>query len=282
MRIIRAEKHFPILAAGEQVGAVITDWHRGLWKDPLRRELLAGTGSAAASQSRMKRYLADRRHAFNASNCLVHVTMKTLDPKTFGPWAATTGASSGIGMAFARASGQLRFNLVLIARRGPVLEALAAELQRAYGIDYRSVALDLAEPAFLEALRKVTDALDVGLVVSNAGRATATELDSSGLGELESDVAVNVTAHSKIATILRPPRAAREGRDSARVLDRRVSAGSVPRELRRLEVVCHRFRSEPPPRAPSSRRHSDGAGSGAHGHADSHCDGVRSLSTSTG
>ncbi len=125
--------------------------------------------------------------------------MKHLDPERFGPWAIVTGASSGIGEAFARELSRCGFHLVLVARRGDVVERLAVELRRAHGIDCRPLPLDLAAPTFMDSLRQTTDALDVGLVVSNAGTATATEFVGWSADALERDVAVNTTAHLKLA-----------------------------------------------------------------------------------
>jgi uncharacterized protein len=125
--------------------------------------------------------------------------MKQLDPDRFGSWAVVTGASSGIGEAFARELARRGFHLVLVARRGGLLERLAGELRRDHAIECRSLALDLAEPGFVDALRKTTDELDVGLVVSNAGTATAMEFVSWDADALERDVAVNALAHTKLA-----------------------------------------------------------------------------------
>jgi uncharacterized protein len=127
------------------------------------------------------------------------MAMKTIDSRRFGPWAVVTGASSGIGAAFAHALARHGFNLVLVARRVAALEELGAVLQRTHEVQCRPIALDLADGAFLMALRGVTDPLEIGLVVSNAGCATATELVHWGSAELERDMAVNVVAHAKLS-----------------------------------------------------------------------------------
>lgn len=87
----------------------------------------------------------------------------------YGPWAAVTGASAGLGEHFARQLAPLGFNLVLVARRAERLEALAEELGKAHGVACRVLALDLSEPGADGRLDEATADLDVGLFVNNAG-----------------------------------------------------------------------------------------------------------------
>jgi short-subunit dehydrogenase len=90
----------------------------------------------------------------------------------FGPWALVTGASSGIGEAFARRLAEIGLNLVLIARREDRLRKLADELQRRHSVSTRVVSVDLSQDGFLPTIQKATDDLQIGLLVNNAGIAT--------------------------------------------------------------------------------------------------------------
>jgi len=87
----------------------------------------------------------------------------------FGPWAVVTGASSGIGEAFARQLAAKGIHLVLIARRDDRLRKLADDLQDRHSVNTRIVPVDLAADDFLPVIAEATHDLDVGLLVNNAG-----------------------------------------------------------------------------------------------------------------
>jgi hypothetical protein len=88
-----------------------------------------------------------------------------------GKLALITGASSGLGEAFARAYAARGCDLALVARRLDRLEALAAELAAAHGIEALAVRQDLAEygaeDTVLEAIAR--RGLSVDILVNNAG-----------------------------------------------------------------------------------------------------------------
>jgi short-subunit dehydrogenase len=85
-------------------------------------------------------------------------------------WAVITGASDGIGRAFAVELAARNWGCVLVARRGDMLEALADEL----GADRCLILpLDLADPGATDLLAHATDDLPVELLVTAAGFGTS-------------------------------------------------------------------------------------------------------------
>jgi short-subunit dehydrogenase len=87
----------------------------------------------------------------------------------YGPVALVTGASSGIGKAFAEALAAKGLNLVLVARRIDRLDELAARLTAEHGVKAHPLRVDLALPDAAQRMLDATATMDVGLLVSNAG-----------------------------------------------------------------------------------------------------------------
>ncbi len=91
-----------------------------------------------------------------------------MDLQRYGPWALIVGGSEGIGAAFARKLAGHGFKLVLVARKPDPLENLAEEL-RATGAEVRTLSADLSKPGVLDRVREVTDDVEIGLLIYNAG-----------------------------------------------------------------------------------------------------------------
>lgn len=89
--------------------------------------------------------------------------------------ALITGASAGLGTAFAHAYARRGLDVALVARRRDRLEALAAEIEARYGVGALVIPQDLAlfgaEAFVLDALRAAGREVDV--LVNNAGLSIA-------------------------------------------------------------------------------------------------------------
>lgn len=112
------------------------------------------------------------------------------------PQALVTGASSGIGRAFARALAARKHDVILSARREDRLREVAAELEHDHGVASEVLGADLGVDRGVAAVaaRLVDSARPVDLLVNNAGFGTAGalwELDADGE---EREIRVNVMA----------------------------------------------------------------------------------------
>jgi len=82
-----------------------------------------------------------------------------------------TGASAGIGAAFARLYAQKGHDLALTARRADRLEALAVELRRDHGVEVLVLPADLSQPGAVDAIMAGIEAAGrtVDVLINNAG-----------------------------------------------------------------------------------------------------------------
>lgn len=89
--------------------------------------------------------------------------------RRYGPWAVIVGGSEGVGASFARKLAARGLNLVLLARKPGPLAELAAELRAGSRVEVRTASIDVTSPDLLEQVQRLTNGLDVGLLIYNAG-----------------------------------------------------------------------------------------------------------------
>ncbi len=130
---------------------------------------------------------------------------------TGGKTALVTGASAGIGEAFARHLAAQGFNLVLVARRLERLEALSAQLSADHNIACTPMAADLANPkgvsTLVSALKKKK--LDIDVLVNNAGMSGSYKFAEVQWSELAAEIQVMITALTELAHAVVPGMKAR-------------------------------------------------------------------------
>lgn len=107
--------------------------------------------------------------------------------------ALVTGASSGIGEAFARALAARGCDLVLVARRRDRLDLLSDELVTRHGISCTAVAFDLSAAHPGARLRAIVEG-DVDVLINSAGFAIQGPFVEGGAEDYARVVAVDVGA----------------------------------------------------------------------------------------
>lgn len=122
----------------------------------------------------------------------------------YGPWAVVAGASEGLGAAFATVLAERGLNLLLLARRGTHLQAVAERLRTSTKVEVRTEVCDMACTDLPDTLEALTSNLDVGLAVYNAAYAPVGDLASRPLNDLLQVVDVNVRGPLIFARTLAP------------------------------------------------------------------------------
>ena len=109
-------------------------------------------------------------------------------------WAIITGASSGMGLIFARELAGRGYNVLAVARRRDRLEALARD-ESSRGGRILPFTADLGTSDGLGALAaRVRELGNIELLVNNAGVATAGNFADSDLGRELAEIGLNVNA----------------------------------------------------------------------------------------
>lgn len=124
--------------------------------------------------------------------------------------ALITGASSGIGAVYADRLARRGYDLILVARTGDRLNALAARLSDATGRAVETITADLTEPLDLARVETVlrTDA-SITMLVNNAGIGAAGPLTGSDVDKMSTMIALNVGALTRLTYAVVPGLVAR-------------------------------------------------------------------------
>ena len=141
--------------------------------------------------------------------------------------ALVTGASSGLGLEYAKLFAAGKHDLLLVARRRDRLDALAGELRSAHGVQAHVVAADLASPqapeqVFAEARRL---GLEIEFLVNNAGLGASGAFAELPLGRELEMIQVNLTALVSLTRLFLPAMLLRK---RGRILNVGSTAGFPP------------------------------------------------------
>ncbi len=125
---------------------------------------------------------------------------------TSGAVALVTGASGGIGYELARCCAADGRNVVLTARNGSRLEAVAQEFRHKFGVEAVPIAIDLTHPDSTERLHSAVSGrgLHVELLINNAGFGSWGPFARTDMENVRGMVALNVDAVTRLIALELP------------------------------------------------------------------------------
>lgn len=117
--------------------------------------------------------------------------------------ALVTGASSGLGLAFARQLASHGCALALVSNREEELLAAAAGLRESYGVTIHARCMDLSLPGAAEEVLRWCDGLGFRpeLLVNNAGMFFMEYLDPQNLAKARTMVSLHVSAVTELCIL---------------------------------------------------------------------------------
>lgn len=123
-----------------------------------------------------------------------------------GRTALITGASAGIGAAFAHHLAAEGHDLVLVARREDRLTALADELTNRHGVRCDVQVADLTDSHAPTAILERTTSLgiDIDILINNAGMSGNSTFADAPFEDLASEIQVMITAVTELAHLVVP------------------------------------------------------------------------------
>ena len=114
-------------------------------------------------------------------------------------WAVVTGASSGLGVAYAERMAADGANVVLVARRADKMEKVAGSLRAQHGVDTLVLAVDLTDRAARAELVELLKERDVSHLINNAGFGTIDSFHEISEERILSELELNVVALTELS-----------------------------------------------------------------------------------
>jgi len=126
--------------------------------------------------------------------------------------ALITGASSGIGAAYARALAREGYALILVARREARLQALAEEVTRQYRVPVEVLVADLADLAGITKVEaRIAETAALAFLVNNAGFGVPGTFVENDIASYEAMIRVHVNAAVRLTRAALPGLLAQQG-----------------------------------------------------------------------
>jgi short-subunit dehydrogenase len=152
--------------------------------------------------------------------------------------ALITGASGGIGRAFAEVHAARGGDLIVTARRLPELETLKVELEIAYDVEVTCVAADLGTPEGLATVLAACEGRDIDVLINNAGFGGRGEFLSRNIADDLNMIDLNIGALIQLCQAIGQGMVRR---GAGRILNVGSTAGMMPGPLQATYFASKAF-----------------------------------------
>jgi len=119
--------------------------------------------------------------------------------------ALITGASSGIGAAYADRLSKMGYDLILVARNADKLKRVAEKIRHEAQVNVEVVIADLSKKSeLLKVENLIKENTAINLLVNNAGFGAVTPLLQSNIDQMQDLIDINVTALTRLSYAAAP------------------------------------------------------------------------------
>ncbi|XP_053574299.1 very-long-chain 3-oxoacyl-CoA reductase isoform X2 [Bombina bombina] len=141
----------------------------------------------------------------------IHIVSRWWKPnlKKYGDWAVVTGATDGIGKAYAEELARRGLNIVLISRTLEKLQKVSKEIEKQSGRKTKVIQVDFTKGSEIyKPIEEGLKGLDIGILVNNVGMATGSRIQFLSIPDLKQQLAdiinCNITSVVQMTRIVLP------------------------------------------------------------------------------
>ena len=165
-----------------------------------------------------------------------------------GGWALITGASDGLGKAYALELAREGFNIILLSRSMDKTSKVAQEIAAEYKVKTKALAFDFGKLDTVEAAEQLRDLietetkdLDISILINNVGALNLQLLEDETISDVHRLLTVNVNAQSLMTLIIVPRLLARESRSAIIDLSSKAAFYNRPVMPMYCATKCYNF-----------------------------------------